>query len=82
MATKIVVRDGIASGVYDDRWRWLFEAIGGKLDVRRATEVEYDEASGEWVATLLADGKVIARGRDRSQVIQEEVAYLERNVII
>ena len=82
MATKIVIRDGVALGVYDDRFRLLMEALsGGPLVVRRATEVEFDEATGDWVATLLRTGEVIARGRDRSQVIDAEVAFLEREVI-
>lgn len=82
MASKIVIRNGVATGVYDDRFRPIFEAIsGGQLVVKRATEVEYDEASGDWVATLLSTGKVIARGKDRSKVIEEEIRFLETEVI-
>lgn len=84
VASKIVIdAGGTARGVYDDLWRPLFEALsGGKLVIERATEIEYDEGSGDWVATLLKTGQVIARGRNRNDVIKEEVAYLERNVIV
>lgn len=80
MATKMVIRDGVATGVYDDKWRILFEAMG-PLKVERASEVEYDEGTGEWVARLLKTGQEIARGRDRNEVIRAEVAWLEKEVI-
>jgi hypothetical protein len=92
MSTKIILRDGVgigtaqstdicatdilATGVYDDRWRSIFHALG-TLQVRRATEVEFNHATGEWEATHLATDILIAHGPDRSAVIQQEIAWLE-----
>jgi len=79
MAT-IKIHNGEAHGVYDDRWRVLFDALGA-LQVQRATEVEFEPATQEWVATHLDSGLVIARGRNRADVIRAEVEWLETNVI-
>lgn len=79
MAAKLVIRAGQARGVYDDRWRAILEALGA-LQVTRASEVEYEPASGDWVATLPGSGTEIARGRNRGAVIAAEVAYLEERL--
>lgn len=76
MATKLVIRDGLAVGVYSDRWRPILEALGA-MQVTRASEVEYEPESGDWVATLPGTTTEIARGRNRADVIAAEVAYLE-----
>jgi hypothetical protein len=76
MATKIQIKgDGTVVAVYDDRFREILEAIG-TMSVKRASEVEFDEATGEWVATL-KDGTEVGRGKNRNEVIAAEVAYLE-----
>ncbi len=76
MAHKIVVRAGVARCVWDDRFRPVLEALGGgRMEVRRASDVEYER--GEWVARLRESGEVISAGRNRSEVIKAEVAYLE-----
>ena len=80
MATQIVLRGGQALAVWDDRWRPLYEALG-TLRVQRATDVEFDAATGEWVATHRGSGRVIASGVNRSRVVAEEVAWLEANGI-
>lgn len=76
MATKLVVKSGQLVGVYDDRLRPIYEALG-TLRVKRASEVEYDDARGEWVATSCETGEEIASGQDRGQVIAAEVRWLE-----
>lgn len=76
MATKINLASGEATAVYDDRFRPIFDALG-KVEIRRASEVEYDVKTGEWFAKLLANGQEIARGRNRNEVIAQEVNYLE-----
>lgn len=80
MAEVVALQGGTAEAVYDDRWRCIYEALG-VLSVTRASEVEFDALSGEWVATHCATGHVIGRGRSRSQVIAQEVVWLEANVI-
>jgi hypothetical protein len=79
MSTRVVVRGTRALSVYDDRWRPLLEALGA-LNVKRASEVEFDHVTGDWVAVEVASGRVIARGRSRADVIAAEVAYLERGL--
>lgn len=76
MANKIVIQDGKASCVYDDRFRPLLEALG-VMEVERASEVEFNPNSRKWEATLLATGETIASGTNRNDVITAEVAYLE-----
>ncbi len=80
MAEVVALQGGTAEAVYDDRWRCIYEALG-VLSVRRASEVEFDALSGEWVATHCASGQIIGRGRGRSRVIAQEVVWLEANVI-
>ena len=77
MATQARVNGGEVTMVYDDRFRCLLEAVG-TLTVERATEVEFDDATQQWVAMHLASGQIIARGKNRNQVIAQEVAWLEK----
>lgn len=77
MACKVVVRNGHAVGVYDDRWSSIYDALG-VLEVARASNVEFER--GVWVARLANDGKVIAALRVRSEVIKAEIEYLERGL--
>lgn len=80
MATKISVAGCSVNCVYDDRFRPILEALG-VMQVKRATEVEFSEHTGEWIATHLATGLVIARGFNRNEVIAMEVRWLEENQI-
>lgn len=87
MASKIIVRRdeaGVeAHGVYDDRFFCIFQALSAATPmVKRATEVEFDHESGEWVAAHLASGEIIARGANRSEVIRQEVEWLEQKEIV
>lgn len=80
MAKVISLKGGTANAVYDDRWRSIYEALG-VLSVKRASEVEFDAVTGEWVATHCTSGEVIGRGRVRTEVIAQEIAWLEKNEI-
>ena len=79
MATRIHVHAGRASGVYDDRLAPIYRALG-TLHVERATDVEYDPTTQEWVATYRPTRQVIARHANRAAVIRAEVAWLEQNL--
>ncbi|MBI4472181.1 MAG: hypothetical protein HY646_05900 [Acidobacteria bacterium] len=81
MATQIKIgRDGVVRAVYDDRFRAILEALGA-MRVERASQVEFESATGDWVARRILDsdmlGEEIARGKNRNDVIAEEVRYLE-----
>ncbi len=80
MATRLVIKNGTFQGVYDDRFRELYEALG-VMKVKRASEVEFDEATGDWVAILAGTTTEIARGKNRGDVIAAEVRYLENQLI-
>lgn len=76
MATKLVIEGSSVRGVYDDRLRPIYEALG-LLRVKRASEVEYSEERGEWIAVSAETGEEIAHGPDRGEVIAAEVRWLE-----
>ena len=78
MATQIALHGDDAMAVYDDRYRCIYEALG-VFQVQRATEVEFDHTSGQWLATHIASGTIIGRGSSRNDVIAQEVAWLEAN---
>ncbi len=76
----VSLRGGEARAVYCDRFRSILEAMGA-LQVTRATNVEFESATGEWVATHRESGQIIGRGRNRSEVVAQEVAWLEEKEI-
>ncbi len=53
----------------------------GEVEVTRVSEVEYEHATGEWVAVERATGREIGRSEDRSEAIRQEVVSLERKII-
>ena len=75
MASKIVISGGQASCVYDDRFRPLLEALG-MMKVNRVSTVEFDPIAGDWFAVTDLHG-IIARGKNRNDVITAEIAWLE-----
>lgn len=76
MASVIKISGGKAKGVYDDRFRQIFEAIG-VMKIARASDVEFEPETGDWVATEISTGQEIGRGKNRADVIAQEVRYLE-----
>lgn len=78
MATKIHISGGEVNCVYDDRFRPILEALGVS-DIKRATDVEYNQATKEWEAKLFSTGQIIAHGPNRNDVIAAEVKWLEEN---
>ena len=73
---QIKLHDGTARAVYSDQFRPLFEVLG-TMQVSRASDVDYYPTTGEWVAVLRSTGDIIARGRNREEVIKAEVAYID-----
>ena len=67
----------MATAVYDDKWRPIFEAIG-PWTVPRGTDVEFE--AGEWIARLRATGEIVARSPNRSEVIAAEGWWLNAYV--
>ena len=78
MASILKIEKGAATCVYDDRFRPLLEALG-VMKIKRASEVEFNPASGEWEATLISTGQIIAHGPNRNDVITEEIRWIEEN---
>lgn len=79
MSTRIFNHGETVAAVYDDRFFPILEALGEPV-ITRASEVEWDHAAREWVATEVNTGREIARGRNRAAVIAAEVEYLERRL--
>lgn len=80
MASVAMIGGGRLLSVYDDRWRSILESIG-TLEVQRASEVEFDSRSGDWVAHEIATGREIGRSRVRADCIRQEVSELERSLL-
>jgi hypothetical protein len=80
MATKIVIKAGVAVSVYDDRFAPIYAALGLQVEITRASDVEFDHDLRKWVAVECASGKVIASGDSRGEVIRAEIVYLERGL--
>ena len=67
---------GDVACIYDDKHLPLFEAIGGKLEVTRASEVDPDPDGG-WIANLARSGGPVLRGFTRREdAIAAEVEWL------
>mgnify|MGYP001608309897 CR=1 FL=1 len=81
MSTKIICAVGGIRAVYDDRLLPLFDALGS-VRIERASEVEWDSSSREWLAVHKASGQVIGRSRNRQEAVRQEVEWLERRVSI
>ena len=81
MATRITVSGGRVDCVYDDRFRPLLEKLGMPF-VTRVSDVEFDHNTQEWYAKYIPTGQEIARGKNRNEVIEAEVKWLESRVSI
>lgn len=80
MTTRLkMLQDGSLVGVYSDQLAELGSRLG-KLEVKRASNVEFDEASQEWVA-VDNNGKEIARHKNRSEVLRQEVLVIEQQIL-
>jgi hypothetical protein len=69
----VVDPDGTIRAVYSDK---IKNMNLGKLQVTRASNVEFNEAKQLWEATT-PGGELIASGPDRDLVIQEEIKIIE-----
>ena len=63
--------------LHEDRFA---HASDTPLEARRASDVEFDAARQEWVATL-NDGREIARHPLRSEVLKQERAVIDAMLI-
>lgn len=65
--------DGTIRSLWTDR---LDLRQFGRIRVTRASNVEFDEQTQEWVATT-PEGRVLAHGPNRQKVIEGEIAALQ-----
>jgi hypothetical protein len=54
----------------------LLEALGSMI-ITRASEVEFNHSTHEWEAKLLKTSEIIAHGKNRNEVIADEIRWLE-----
>jgi hypothetical protein len=73
----IKINSSCAQAVYDDRLRPILEALG-TMHISRATDVEFEPQTGDWVARLRSTGQEIARSKSRAECIRAEVQYLNQ----
>lgn len=74
----LVTKDGAAvTAVYSDRLLTLMERLGGNKQITRASEVEWCNVDGVWVATGLKHKDTLAREPTRQQALRKEAAELE-----
>lgn len=81
MPKLIIGKDGTARMVYSDKWAPIARALGA-LEITRATDITWDYAAQEFIATDRQTGAIIARGTNRADVIAQEVKFLERRLEI
>lgn len=75
--TRLVLRiqpGGDIKAVYNDA---LARMGLGPISVERASNVEFDSTTQEWVATRAIGGMELARGPSRDEVIRQEVQVLQ-----
>ena len=72
---KIVIVSGEVHCMASDPAMEIVRELG-RVTMTRASDVEWDETSQEWVATTRG-GQEIARGGSRTEVIAREVRVLE-----
>ena len=61
--------DGTVKSIYYDE----FFGKSQNIQVERITDVEFDNATQEWVARLIATGEIISRNKLRKKVLEQEV---------
>ena len=71
-----ILPDGTVRHVYSDSARRLDERLG-KPVINRASNVEFNHETGNWEARIPETNELIASGRNREQVIKDEVAVIE-----
>lgn len=68
------------AAVYNDGLNKAREVLG-KPKIQRASNVEFDADRELWVAKLVGTDEVIAEGKNRDEVVQEEIAILNKSHI-
>ena len=53
----------------------------GSLDVRRASNVEFDNNKQGWMVDIELDGAILGPFESREVAIQAEVEYIENNIL-
>jgi hypothetical protein len=85
MGKILKIRDGKIKTIYDDSIFDFLKKIG-KVLIKRATHIEYDNIKGKWIATL-ADmkednigkpGTLICEVDSRQEAIDQEIEFLKR----
>ena len=78
MKIKIKISpDGkLVEGLYDDKFPW--HGLGGKLEIKRASDVFFDPASQRWMIKILHNQAILPfQFKLREEAITYERKYLE-----
>jgi hypothetical protein len=70
----VVNSNGTVASMYNDVLRDLDL---GPISTQRASSVEWDRKTQEWVAKVVQTGEVLARGGRRGEVVAREVEVLQ-----
>lgn len=73
----VFLPDGTISSIYHDD---VFDGDGnliGKMIIDRVTDVEFDNENQQWVAKLIKTGEIIATGKKREDVLNEEARIVQ-----
>ena len=65
--------DGVIRGLYTDDVPWK---VLGRIQVRRASTVEFDETGQGWIVTILETREILGPFARRRDAIDAEVAWL------
>lgn len=76
MKLLVTPNGGAVVGVYDDRLLGLMDRLG-PTKVTRASNVEWEKKSRQWVAEDVKTKKVLATGATRAEALQKEHDKIE-----
>lgn len=81
---RILIRikpNGAVHYAGDDSMNPVMDKLAGSVEVKRATNVEFNPDTKYWEARACKDNELIARDRSREEVLKVEHEYVQQNLV-